>query len=149
MTIHVWQSRKTRLKWNQRLYPKLLSLENLFGFILNLKSIFEIWKINSNQNNFYPDWKFISIASKFISTFCLLFWNLHKIWMQESIGLNSVGFSWRWIIGWVTLMWQSATTIRYSRESSFHLRYFFGSPISFWWSKTILNKTDGMGTFRF
>ena len=35
-------------------------------------------------------------------TFRLHFWNLHKIWIQESIDLNSVQFGWRCNIGWVT-----------------------------------------------
>ena len=40
---------------------------------------------------------------------------------------------------------RSPWIIGYSRESSFHLRYFFGTPISFWWSKRILDITDGIG----
>ena len=35
-------------------------------------------------------------------TFRLLFWNLHKIWIEECINLNSVQFGRRCIIGWVT-----------------------------------------------
>ena len=35
-------------------------------------------------------------------TFCLLFWNLHKIWIWESNDLNSVQFGQCCIIGWVT-----------------------------------------------
>ena len=34
--------------------------------------------------------------------FCLHFWNLHKIWIQESIDLNSIRFGRRCNIGWVT-----------------------------------------------
>ena len=30
------------------------------------------------------------------------FWNLHKIWIEESINLNSVWFRWSCNIGWVT-----------------------------------------------
>ena len=35
-------------------------------------------------------------------TFCLHFWNLHKIWIQESIDLNSVQFGRLCNTGWVT-----------------------------------------------
>ena len=35
-------------------------------------------------------------------TFHLHFWNLRKIWIWESIDLNSVWFGRRWNIGWVT-----------------------------------------------
>ena len=40
-------------------WPKLLFLENLFEFIWNLKSSFEIWKLNINLKKFYCLWKFI------------------------------------------------------------------------------------------
>ena len=43
--------------------------------------------------------------------FRLLFWNLHKIWIQESIDLNSVGFGRCCIISWVTselTVWNSS-----------------------------------------
>ena len=46
-------------------------------------------------------WKITTEDFRVIS-FCLLFWNLHKIWIQESIDLNSVGFGQRCIIGWMT-----------------------------------------------
>ena len=49
------------LEWNwEWLCWKLLSLENPFEFIWNLKSKFELWKLNSNLKIFYPVWKFIS-----------------------------------------------------------------------------------------
>ena len=39
---------------------KLLYLENPFEFIWNLKSSFEIWKLNLNLKKFHLLWKFIS-----------------------------------------------------------------------------------------
>ena len=41
-------------------WPKLLFLENLFEFIWNIKSSFEIWKFNLNLKKFHAVWKFIS-----------------------------------------------------------------------------------------
>ena len=49
---------KAELKVN--LCPKLLSLENPFEFIWNLKSSFGIGKFSSNLKKFYPVSKFIS-----------------------------------------------------------------------------------------
>ena len=44
---------------------------------------------------------FFILTSDIGGTFRLHFWNLHKIWIKESINLNSVRFGQRCNIGWV------------------------------------------------
>ena len=44
---------------------KLLSVENLFEFIWNLKSSFEIWKFYFNLEKYYPVWKLGLFKNRF------------------------------------------------------------------------------------
>ena len=81
--------------------PKLLSLENPFEFIWNLKSSFGIWKFNFNLKKYYPVWKIglpkvslprlmtlsikTSISWKSVWIYLksqIEFWNL-KIWFKS------------------------------------------------------------------
>ena len=63
---HPWSIQRSEIVTNKNidsqafLCPKLVSLENSFESFWNLKSSFEIWKVNFNLKKYYPVWKFIS-----------------------------------------------------------------------------------------
>ena len=56
------------------LCPKLVYLENSFELFWNLKSSFEIWKVNFNLKKYYPVWKKL-----FLSLFKLIPCPIHWI----------------------------------------------------------------------
>ena len=67
-------------------------------------------------------WFFITDGG---GTFRLLFWNLRKIWIKESIDLNSVQFGRRCKIGWVTsVIWKLTITYLVKILPCFSLEYY-------------------------
>ena len=54
-----------------------ICLENLFEFIWNVKSSFDIWKFDLNLKKCYPVWKFIS-------NIYLVEWYLHPAMSANS-----------------------------------------------------------------
>ena len=87
------------------------------------KSLYTVEKILLAKKNITKIFEKIQLFSKSLQrsdgggTFRLHFWNLLKIWIQESesIDLNSIGFCQRYNIGWVTSVLEASLLLSLSQ----------------------------------